>query len=654
MLNQEQQCVVKTFKEHFKGDVNRPLVLYGVGRNTEAILDNCTDLNIIGLMDQDSVGEVKFGKKVLSYEEVIELKPTIVIVARDSVVNIIYNRIEFLEEKNISIYKINGTKLYKSGLTYGNEELPYWNIREKDLEKAIDEHTVISFDIFDTLIMRRLVKHDRLSFEDEKKYLVKREVMVNMLQYAVQQGKPVFLLSDMYYSSRELRELLEHCDVTGEYDIIVSCEYEATKETGELFEVLKSKVRNALGKEAEKSILHIGDNRIVDGEMAERAGIGSFLIMSGYELLMASSMQTILVDPGNHRWNQTVGFFISTYLNNPFVLHGKKGLVKVDTLEELGYFFIAPIMYEYMLWLKNKVLQGRIAKMLFASRDGGLPYLIYEKMKERWTTLPKAVYFKTSRRAVTVAAINNQKDIRRLAERAFSGNIKAFFKERFGVQATEEAKWENTEEQKKKLLEKYETPILRNSEEERGSYLNYLDKLGINRSMQQGFFDFVASGTVQYYMEKLIQQELRGYYFATMNLPNDFYKEGVIDAPFGNITSYGSDSNLSKHYLAMESILTDSDNTLVKTKKGEPIFAEGENEKYEQMQQIHGGVLRYVEERLDLEYLYGMEGESDVDFTGADSLLGYIFEGKEVISDEMKSVFVNDDNYDGKQNYKVF
>jgi predicted HAD superfamily hydrolase len=654
MLNQEQQFVVKTFKKHFGGDVNRHLVLYGVGRNTEAILDNCSDLNIIGVMDQDSVGEVKFGRNVLSYEEVIAMKPTIVIVARDSVVNIIYKRIEFLEEKNIDIYKIDGTKLCKGGLPYSNKELPYWKVSEKDLQKAIDDHEVISFDIFDTLIMRRLVKHDRLSFEEEKKYLVKRKVMVDMLYYAMRQGKKVFLLSDMYYSSREIRELLEHCGINGVYDIIISCEYGTTKETGGLFKVLKSKVRKSFGKDTEQNILHIGDNRIADGEMAERSGVDSFLIMSSYELLMASSMQSILVEPGDLRWNQTIGFFISTYFNNPFVLYGKKGLLKVDTLEELGYFFIAPIMYEYMLWLKNKVLQDRIEQMLFASRDGWLPYLIYEKMRKRIPMIPKAVYFKTSRRAITVASIKKQEDIYRLGGRTFSGSIKAFFKERFGVQAVEEDIWKNTEEQRDKLLKKYEMNILKNAKEERDFYFEYLKKVGINQFLKKGFFDFVASGTVQYHLEKLLRQELQGYYFATMNIPNNLYKEDIIYAPFGNITSYGSGSNLSKNYLAMESILTDSDSTLIKMENGKPIFAEYENEKYPQIQKIHDGVLRYVEERLELECLYQIGGESDSDFSGADSLLGYIFEGKEVISDKMRSVFVNDDHYDGKQKYKVF
>lgn len=654
MLSKEQQFVVKTFKKYFGSDLKRNIVLYGVGRNTEAILENCSDLNIIGLMDQDSVGDVKFGKKILSYEEIIRINPTIVIVARDSVVNIIYKRIEFLQEKNIPIYKIDGTKLCECEVLYGNEELSYWDKSQKDLEKVIDEHKVISFDIFDTLIMRRLVKHDRLSFEEEKEYLVKRELMVNMLEYAMKQGKTVFLLSDMYYNSTELKDLLENCGVTGAYDIIVSSEFQATKETGELFEVLKSRVRSNLGTEAVHSILHIGDNRIADGEMAEKAGVDSFLIMSGYELLMASSMQDILVKSGNLRWNQTVGFFISTYLNNPFVLYGKKGRVKVDTLEELGYFFIAPIIYEYMLWLKHKLLQDGIEQMLFPSRDGWLPYLIYEKMKEVWPMLPKAIYFKTSRRAVTVAAIKDKEDIRRLARRKFSGSIKAFFKERFGVQAYEDGIWENTEEQKNKLLNKYENYILRNSKDERESYLEYLDKLGINKSLKQGFFDFVASGTVQYYLEKLIQQELRGYYFATMNLPNDFYEEGMIDAPFGNITSYGSGSSLSKHYLAMESILTDFDNTLIKIKKGEFIFSDGKNEKYSDMKKLHDSVLKYIDERLGLESYPHMRGELDADFIGAQSLFNYIFEGKDIISENIKSVFVNDDYYDGKSNSPIY
>lgn len=655
MLETEQIFVAKTFKEHFKGDDKSPLVLYGIGRNTEAILQCCSTLNIKGLMDQDTVGQFKFGKKVLSYEEVIELKPKIVIVARHSVVNIIYKRIAFLEEKGIKIYKIDGTKLHKEGMQYDNEKLPYWSICKDNLQKTIDDHKVISFDIFDTLIMRRLIKHDRLSFETEKKYLVKRAIMADLLNYAMGQGKKIFLVSDMYYSSKELRELLEHCGITGEYEIIVSSEHDATKEDGELFQILKLKVRKQLGQEAEQSILHIGDNRIADGEMAERAGINTFLIMSSYELLMASSMQNILVEPGDLRWSQNIGYFISSFFNNPFVLCGQKGYVKASTLEELGYFFIAPLIYEYILWLKNKILQDDIEQMLFASRDGWLPYLIYEKMKEKYTNLPNAIYFKTSRRAVTVAAIKDREDINRLAKRRFSGSTKSFFKERFGILVEDDGIWENTEKQASVLLDKFENLILQNAATERESYLNYLKEKGINNKLKQGFFDYVAGGTVQYHLEKLIKQKVQGYYFATMNLPNDFYEEGCISAPFGNITSYGLHTNLSKHYLVMESILTDQDNTFVKIEKNNKlVFVEGENKKYLQMKKIHEGILQYVDDRLNLDNVFYNEENTKVDFNGPDVLFGYIFEGMEVISEQMKEAFINDDIYDGQQNYNGF
>lgn len=655
MLEKEQIFVAKTFKEHFKGDDKSPLVLYGIGRNTEAILQCCIDLNIKGLMDQDSVGQFKFGKKVLSYEEVIALRPKIVIVARDSVVNIIYNRIAFLEEKGIKVYKIDGTILCKDGLKYDNEELPYWSVSEKALEKAINQHKVISFDIFDTLIMRRLIKHARLSFEDEKKYLVKRDIMAEMLNYAMRQGKKIFLVSDMYYGSKELRELLEHCGITGEYEIIVSCEYDVTKEDGGLFKILKLNVTKQLGQEAEESILHIGDNRIADGKMAEKSGINTFLVMSSYELLMASSMQSILIEPGGLRWNQNIGYFISSIFNNPFALFGQNGYVKAGNLEDLGYFFIAPLIYEYMLWLIKQILHDDIEQMLFASRDGWLPYLIYEKIKEKYPTLPSVVYFKASRRAVTVAAIKDRSDINRLAKRRFSGSIKNFFQERFGILVEGDGIWENTKIQTNKLLDKYESLILENAETERASYLNYLRAKGIKDKSKKGFFDFVAGGTVQYHLEKLIEQKVQGYYFATMNLPNDFYEEGCISAPFGNITPYGLDTNLSKHYLVMESILTDQDNTFVKIDTNNKlVFAEGENKKYLQMKKIHQGILRYVDDRLGQDDVFANEQNFELDFSGPDALFGYVFEESNAISDQLKAEFKNDDLYDGQQVYSSF
>ena len=81
--------VAAAFAQSFGGERERPLVLYGLGRNTEAILRVCPEIEVAGVMGPDADGPVWQGKQVLCPQEAAQLGADIVIVARDSLVPLI-------------------------------------------------------------------------------------------------------------------------------------------------------------------------------------------------------------------------------------------------------------------------------------------------------------------------------------------------------------------------------------------------------------------------------------------------------------------------------------------------------------------------------------------------------------------------------------
>lgn len=175
---EEQRLVVNSFQQGFTNKRNQKIVLYGIGKNTEAILRKAKGFQFCGLMDQNTVGQTIFQQKVLSEEEVIKLHPVIVIIARESVISIIYKRIQYLYvEHGINIFNYKGEMLGKEQQTYQNEELPYWNVSEKDILREIKKHDIISFDIFDTLLMRRVLQPEDVFTLVEKKTKGKRNSM---------------------------------------------------------------------------------------------------------------------------------------------------------------------------------------------------------------------------------------------------------------------------------------------------------------------------------------------------------------------------------------------------------------------------------------------------------------------------------------------
>ncbi|GHV82965.1 hypothetical protein AGMMS50212_03050 [Spirochaetia bacterium] len=698
----EQEFIVDLFKKNFSSPEYHSIIIYGIGRNTQAIISECTDYPITGLMDAEAAGSVVYGKKVFSKDDLLALTPVpvIVIVARDSVVNIIYKRIESLETSGIFIFKLDGTRFEKGSIEYKNKDMPYWSISDADLKKQIDAHDVISFDIFDTLVMRYCLKppdiftiveqqcgitgfakirraadkqlgilHSiddhyeliqkelnisscdvqnikNIEFETEKSFILARTKIVEMLYYALNKNKTVYLVSDMYYNESQMRELLFHCNINGNFSIIVSCDKKLSKGSGGLFPLF--------AVETTGSRLHIGDNRIADIEMAKAAGLNTFHILSAYELLSASSMQQILSEESSAQNNSLLGFFISRRFNDPFALYGKQGIVTTDTLFDIGYNYIAPLIFEYLFYLTNKLRTDKIEKIIFSARDGYLLHNAYMMLMKKYPDLPEPVYLKISRRSVTAAALQSADDIFHIAKRIFNGTVTAFFTQRFGITVDNIdgiKKWQTSSKEAQELLEKYTTKILQNAANERNSYYSYLQKNKLTDNCKKGFFDFVASGTVQYYLECLLKQKLHGYYFATMNLPNNFYQNGDIETAYGNITSYGSNSIFAKRYLLLESILTDPDPTLIKIdESGAFVFSDEVNSGYAKIKDIHAGVLQYVEDRLPLfRYDKTMPALNE-----AARLFGSLFNSECTIPDNLKSVFINDDLYDGRSAYSSF
>ena len=56
----EKQYVINQFRSNFSRHIDKKFVLYGVGNNTKAILEECTEFQIIGLMDQAMAGSTVF------------------------------------------------------------------------------------------------------------------------------------------------------------------------------------------------------------------------------------------------------------------------------------------------------------------------------------------------------------------------------------------------------------------------------------------------------------------------------------------------------------------------------------------------------------------------------------------------------------------
>lgn len=659
----EAEYIYQEFEKHFSKRSKEPLILYGIGKNTGELLSRIQAYRIVGLMDGKKKEGTAWGKPILDYEDVLDLKvKTIIVIARPAVMGVIYHRISgFCKQNGITVYDVKGNDLSKIYVNQEND-IPYFKQSIEDLKNEIEKHSIISFDVFDTLLMRKVlypadiftimekkksfpgfahlrIEAERQLYEEkgnptlediyerlqrlsgineskmeeiqaleiatEMEYIVPRKRM-RALFNSIRGKKKIYLISDMYLPQRIIAQLLRKCGYEGYEALYVSCE-KGTAKSEALFDIyLKDRKRDGYKG---CDCLHIGDNEIADIMNAKAAGMDAFPVMSAREMLESSSFRGLLAMDLSFLDHLTIGCLCEKAFQDPFALYGTKGKPKIENLQEFSYLLIAPMIFYFTVWLMQQVRKSGCDYVLYPSRDA---YLI-EKLcrviceKEPEEEYPEGEYFYTSRRAILAATIWDTADIYHVASMDFWGSISQLFNKRFHVDTDTFAETIKADNHEKLMiyLDKYQKEILEQSARERNHYLQYISATGIPMHKKIAFIDFVAAGKVQNGLEKLVKEkEFLGFYFLRRE-PD----RGEIDRDIQVETFYPSkgafeiDLNVYKYYLFLEMVLTSCEPTFdFITDDGEVSFMKESRTKdhCEIVNAIQNSIMEYTRELSEL------------------------------------------------------
>lgn len=216
-----------------------------------------------------------------------------------------------------------------------------------------------------------LMKKEEL--ECEQQFLSKRDDIYTIYQYAVKLNKRIIATSDMYLSSDFLKEILvqngyDHID-----EVYVSNEYKARKDTGDLYDVI-------IENEKTSNIVHIGDNYNSDYIKALEKNITPIYYPSIKNIVFSDGsiynvfINNISPDP---MCRILIGFTINEYFkdltkvkNQPALYADFASMIKLS---------IAPVIFHIASSIAtNENIQKNYNQILFASRDGFLPKLGYD------------------------------------------------------------------------------------------------------------------------------------------------------------------------------------------------------------------------------------------------------------------------------------
>jgi predicted HAD superfamily hydrolase len=714
MMNKSDDFFLDSFYRNFSAFRNEgtPIALYGIGEKSKLLLENIKGFNIIGLMDKDSVGKTIYAQPVLSNKDVIEKVKAIIIVANMSVAPLIYRRIESVKTNHgVEILYINGIK--PSTINEHIKNKQFWETNIEDLKKEIDKNEIISFDLFDTLIMRKVListdifdlvertlreKHNlnidfknrrieaehhcyrhedkyctihdiynklkeflncdvelirkikQIEFETELKYCMPREAMIQCYEYAKKQRKIILITTDSFLTKELVALLLDKCGINGFDKLLISCEERKLKYLGDMWQHVSQMFKG-------RRILHIGDNQTTDVEMAQTQQINTFKIESSYDLLENSSLCQLCKPARTIDNSLLLGQLAAKFLNNPFIFNKNKGCLPIDSMHGLGYLSFGPLVLNYLLWLIKKSREHRVDKLLFFARDGYILKKIYQRITDYYNVDPaEAIYFLTSRRAASVAAIKTESDIVFIINnmcKIKKINFHQLLSTAFSVSPDSNDPMAQrpcyeipNEELIEHLLNCYKDKIFYNAMTEHQNYIDYINTLGLRDTDNIGCVNFVGRGITQRFISNIIEKELSGFNFAKeidmLDICNPSDKCYALYDEY--ISPHTSRSNLAMKFIFGEVVFSSPDEQLVMFEKnGQPVFEKRNVMRdFKRMQECHAGIEDFIEDMMALDdKLLSRKFPNET----VDILYGLFSSNSCVCSAEVKKSFIFTDYY---------
>lgn len=614
---------IENFRKIFADKKGMRIAIYGLGRRSATLLPGIKDYNVVGLLDRNksNIGQELCNIKVIAIDNIEDKADIIIINSDPSNYEIIFKRISNMV--SIPVYYSDGRLALIDENDMAYQDNSYWSSSYNDLKRRIDNAQIVSFDIFDTLIMRKIFSPEDVfrllgsrtkelninidigavrakisakcdscaSIDDiymaikeetdlsdeviediktierdiDEQLCVARNDIVKLYEYCIESGKEVYLISDMYYTLQDIKQLLDKCglSVIDDRHIWISCEKKKDKISGSLWNEYSSVV----GENAK--CIHIGDNKTGDIENPTKYGIDSYYVMSGKDMVMNSSISELASHVNTVSDSICLGLVTAKLFNSPFALCSNKGKLSFDNSEVYGYCVYGPLLGKFLIWLYSNSREDGIDKLLFFARDGYflekdyriVAELLDDGYKQDWCYLP------ISRRLIYMASMENEEDFKRVVEFPYVGTFADYMKSRFEIMVTDETSEYNDRQINAvgdsknilKWIQPYKEMIMQEAKAERENYLKYLEADGdMQKEICYGTVDLGYYGTNQYYLQRLTDIKAKGYcFYACLSENNVFINDIFMIGCFQYGNDYAAEKSLArKKNMYIETFLT--------------------------------------------------------------------------------------------------
>ena len=450
---------------------------------------------------------------------------------------------------------------------------------------------------------------------------------IALYHQALKTGKPVVLISDMFLSRDIVEKCLHKAGVYNWHSIYLSSEIGLRKDSGDLYNY----VLNQCGLNANEMLM-VGDNERSDVQIPCDMGANFIHLMRSVELARGLPRIGHIVDnveqfQGEEKINNEIPLALVLNKNLASLSLRDFDFESIVSPEPYyqGYSIIGPLLLGFVNWLSEKAEDDNIDHFYFLAREGRLIKSVYDHWNKGRTGKPGSDYLVLSRRAASVPAITSIDDIFDIAKVEFyPDTIENFLYIRYGLKLSNdiwkrlstELGWypdkiitirEGNIENLSPLLNTLAEIIISRSIIERKGILNYLSKLGIQKWSNPAVVDIGYSGSMQRYLNKLLDQKIHGYYLMTSERAQEvskMYNVILRGCYYEGIKKSSNSPILYRYSFELEKLLSFNEPQIQFYEKSEdgsviPNYRELSKEELESariQQSIQKGVLDFVKD----------------------------------------------------------
>ena len=396
-------CLKRSIKK-FDG---KRIALYGIAANAKAILRDFPEQNIIALLDEKHVGKYICGKKIISLEDAVRLDIEVIIIAAEAASSwIVSERISgFCQTHSILLLNMYGMDEQEIKRQILVRDLEYERFNEGDLNGLINRNEIICCQLMDVLCVGKYFKKEeffkdleefcgmenlarnricsenmidsrrpyslkdiynnywtitlkekeeiqRLQEKEEDFFLeniIPLKKMVAIVNTAFEQGKKIFIVSELYYSETVIKRLLKKIGIKKYNKIIQGNIVNRTVSDGA--------IRHTLGKDIEKNVLYIGTNDRYNLILPQMYQMEICLIKSVWDILWQFSDLRANIYEMEEEQKKSLWESLHRKLDSPFI-EDIRGCIDSEKIEDfIEKEFVLPDLYDLPVYFDMKELE---------------------------------------------------------------------------------------------------------------------------------------------------------------------------------------------------------------------------------------------------------------------------------------------------------